>query len=64
LQATKSANAAVESPDKAHTTRRVIEELKIAQPDCLAELARLAGVWEPEMLAGELHFRWKARAAA
>jgi hypothetical protein len=51
-----SDKAAVELLDKAHTTRRVIQELKIAQRDRLAELARAAGLREPEMLAGELHF--------
>ena len=49
------ANAAVELPDKAHPARRVIEELKLAQRDRLAELARKAGLSEPEMLADELY---------
>jgi AcrR family transcriptional regulator len=49
------ANAAVELPDKAHPARRVIEELKLGQRDRLAELARKAGLSEPEMLADELY---------
>ena len=49
------ANAAVELPDKAHPARRVIEELKLAQRDRLTELARAAGLSEPEALADELH---------
>jgi AcrR family transcriptional regulator len=49
------ANAAVELPDKTHPARRVIEELKLAQRDRVADLARAAGLSEPEMLADELH---------
>jgi AcrR family transcriptional regulator len=49
------ANAAVELPDKAHPARRVIEEVKLAQRDRLAELARSAGLSEPEALADELY---------
>jgi AcrR family transcriptional regulator len=49
------ANAAVELPDKTHPARRVIEELKIDQRNRLAELARGAGLSEPEMLADELY---------
>jgi AcrR family transcriptional regulator len=49
------ANAAVELPDKAHPARRVIEELKLGQRDRLAELARKAGLSEPETLADELY---------
>jgi AcrR family transcriptional regulator len=49
------ANAAVELPDKAHPARRVIEELKLGQRDRLAELAREAGLSEPEGLADELN---------
>jgi hypothetical protein len=33
------ANAGVESPDKAHSARRIIGEIKIAQRHRLAELA-------------------------
>jgi AcrR family transcriptional regulator len=49
------ANAAVELPDKAHPARRVIEELKLGQRDRLADLARAAGLSEPEALADELN---------
>jgi AcrR family transcriptional regulator len=49
------ANAAVELPDKAHPARGVIEELKLGQRDRLADLARAAGLSEPEALADELH---------
>jgi AcrR family transcriptional regulator len=49
------ANAAVELPDKSHPARRVIEEFKTAQRMRLVELARTAGLSEPEMLADELH---------
>jgi AcrR family transcriptional regulator len=49
------ANAAVELPDKAHPARRVIEELKRAQRDRVADLARAARLSEPEMLADELN---------
>jgi AcrR family transcriptional regulator len=49
------ANAAVELPDKAHPARRVIEELKLGQRDRLTELARAAGLSEPEALADELN---------
>jgi AcrR family transcriptional regulator len=49
------ANAAVELPDKAHPARRVIEELKLGQRDRLADLARGAGLSEPEALADELN---------
>jgi AcrR family transcriptional regulator len=49
------ANAAVELPDKAHPARRVIEEIKLAQRDRLAELARKAGLSEPDVLADELY---------
>jgi AcrR family transcriptional regulator len=49
------ANAAVELPDKTHPARRVIEEVKLAQRDRVAELARAAGLSEPDMLADELH---------
>jgi AcrR family transcriptional regulator len=49
------ANAAVELPDKTHPARRVIEEFKTAQRMRLVQLARTAGLGEPEMLADELH---------
>ncbi|MEA2914962.1 MAG: hypothetical protein QOJ15_7043 [Bradyrhizobium sp.] len=49
------ANAAVELPDKSHPARRVIEEFKTAQRMRLVQLARTAGLSEPEMLADELH---------
>jgi AcrR family transcriptional regulator len=49
------ANAAVELPDKTHPARRVIEEVKLAQRDRVADLARLAGLAEPEALADELY---------
>src|SRR5215203_2993866 len=49
------ANAAVELPDKSHPARRVIEEFKTAQRMRLVQLARTAGLGEPEMLADELH---------
>src|SRR5712691_9643683 len=49
------ANAAVELPDKSHPARRVIEEYKTAQRMKLVELARAAGLSEPEMFADELH---------
>src|SRR6266446_684003 len=49
------ANAAVELPEKSHPARRVIEEYKTAQRMKLVELARAAGLSEPEMLADELH---------
>jgi AcrR family transcriptional regulator len=49
------ANAAVELPDKDHPARRVIEESKVAQRNKLVQLARDAGLDEPDMLADELH---------
>src|SRR5262245_33679524 len=49
------ANAAVEIPEKDHPARAVIEAHKKAYRDRLAELARAAGVREPELLADELH---------
>jgi AcrR family transcriptional regulator len=49
------ANAAVELPDRTHPARRVIEEVKLAQRDRVADLARLAGLGEPEALADELY---------
>lgn len=49
------ANAAIELPEKDHPARRVIEAHKIAHRDKLAELARRAGLHDPEMLADELH---------
>ena len=49
------ANAAIELPDKNHPARRVIEEFKTALRLRLVELARSAGLSEPEMLADELH---------
>jgi AcrR family transcriptional regulator len=49
------ANAAIELPDKNHPARRVIEEFKTALRMRLVELARSAGLSEPEMLADELH---------
>jgi len=49
------ANAAVELPEKSHPARRVIEEYKTAQRMRLVQLARAAGLSEPEMLADELH---------
>lgn len=49
------ANAAVELPEKDHPARRVIEAFKSAHRDKLAELARAAGLADPEMLADELH---------
>jgi len=50
------ANAAVELPEKTHPARRVIEEYKSALRLKLAQLARTAGLNEPEMLADELYF--------
>jgi AcrR family transcriptional regulator len=49
------ANAAVELPEKNHPARRVIEEFKVAQRARLVQLARSAGLDEPDMLADELH---------
>jgi AcrR family transcriptional regulator len=49
------ANAAIELPDKSHPARRVIEEYKTAMRMRLINLARAAGLSEPEMLADELH---------
>ena len=49
------ANAAVELSEKGHPARRVIEEYKKDDLKRLAELARAAGLNEPEMLADELH---------
>ncbi len=48
-------NAAVELPEKDHPARRVIEECKVAQRDKLMQLARDAGLGDPDMLADELH---------
>jgi AcrR family transcriptional regulator len=48
-------NAAIELPEKDHPARRVIEAYKTAHRDRLAELAREAGLRDPEMLADELH---------
>jgi AcrR family transcriptional regulator len=50
------ANAAIELPEKTHPARRVIEEYKSSQRLRLAQLARAAGLREPEMLADELYF--------
>ena len=49
------ANAAVELPEKDHPARRVIEIHKTGHLGRLAELARAAGLKDPEMLADELH---------
>lgn len=49
------ANAAIELPERGHPARRVIEAYKTAHRDRLAELARKAGLNDPEMLADELH---------
>jgi AcrR family transcriptional regulator len=49
------ANAAIELPEKGHPARLVIEKYKIGNVRRLTELARLAGLTEPEMLAEELH---------
>jgi AcrR family transcriptional regulator len=49
------ANAAIELPDKSHPARRVIEEYKLAVRMRLIELARSAGLSDPEMLADELY---------
>ena len=48
------ANAAIELPEKSHPARRVIEEYKTALRMRLVQLARTAGLNEPEMLADEL----------
>jgi AcrR family transcriptional regulator len=49
------ANAAVELPEKDHPARRVIEESKVAQRARLVQLARSAGLDDPDMLADELY---------
>jgi AcrR family transcriptional regulator len=49
------ANAAIELPEKGHPARRVIEAYKTAHRNKLVELARAAGLSDPEMLADELH---------
>jgi AcrR family transcriptional regulator len=49
------ANAAIELPEKGHPARRVIEAYKTAHRNKLVELARAAGLGDPEMLADELH---------
>jgi AcrR family transcriptional regulator len=49
------ANAAVELPERDHPARRVIEKFKLGNLNRLTELARLARLSEPEMLAEELH---------
>jgi hypothetical protein len=52
----RSPNAAIEHPEKTHPARRVIEEYKSALRSRLTQLARTAGLNEPEMLADELYF--------
>ena len=49
------ANAAVELPEKDHPARRVIEESKLAQRGRLVQLARSAGLSDPDVLADELY---------
>ena len=49
------ANAAVELPEKDHPARRVIEEFNVAQRARLVQLARSAGLGDPDMLADELY---------
>ena len=49
------ANAAVELPEKDHPARRVIEEFNVAQRARLVQLARSAGLSDPDMLADELY---------
>jgi AcrR family transcriptional regulator len=49
------ANAAIELPEREHPARRVIEAYKNAHRNKLAELARRAGLHDPEALADELH---------
>ncbi len=49
------ANAAVELAEKNHPARPVIEAFKRRQLKRLVDLARAAGLKDPEMLADELH---------
>lgn len=49
------ANAAIELAEREHPARRVIETYKAAHRKRLADLARAAGVEQPERLADELH---------
>jgi AcrR family transcriptional regulator len=49
------ANAAVELPERDHPARPVIEAHKTGLLARLADLARAAGLKDPEMLADELH---------